>query len=346
MRCCLALLTLPALMYSANNYTAERITDHGVAVIRLTDAAHGVSVSVAPSVGNRAFELKVHGKNVLYFPEPDIASFRDSGAKQLNGIPFLAPWANRMSGGGFWANDKNYRFNPDLGTVHVGPSGIAMHGMLMASPLWEVVDVAADKRSAHVTSRMQFWKYPNLMANWPFAHEYEMTYRLANGVLEVSTKVTNLSAEPMPVVLGFHPYFSLADLPRSEAAVHIAAHKHVETDAHLVATGELTPINLPDWVTLKDHAFDDGYTDLVRGSDGRATFSVAAGSKRIEVIYGPRYQVAVIYSPPNQSFVCFEPMAGITNAANLAHEGKYPDLETVAPGAVWQESFWVRPSGW
>ncbi len=333
------------MAHSANNYTAERVADHGVAVIRLTDAAHGVSVSVAPSLGNRAFELKVHGKNLLYFPSPDIASFRDSGAKQLNGIPFLAPWANRMAGGGFWANDRNYRFNPDLGTVHLGSDGIAIHGMLTSSPLWEVIEVRASEHSAHVTSRLQFWKYPDLMANWPFAQEYEMNYTLADGVLEVSTKVTNLSAKPMPVVLGFHPYFNLPDVPRSEATVHIPAHKHVETDAHLVATGELRPANLPDWVSLKDHTFDDGYTDLARESDGRAIFSIRAGSKRIEVLYGPRYQVAVIYAPPNQPFICFEPMTGITNGANLAHEGKYGELETVAPGTTWRESFWVRSSG-
>jgi len=333
------------MAYSAANYTAEKLTDHGVEIIRLTDAAHAVSVSIAPSLGNRAFELKVHGKNLLYFPSPDIASFRDSGAKGLNGIPFLAPWANRMAGGGFWANGRNYRFNPDLGTVHVSPNGIAIHGMLTASPLWEVIDVQADERSAHVTSRLQFWKYPDLMANWPFAHEYEMTYTLADGILEVTTKVTNLSAKPMPVVLGFHPYFNLPDVPRSEAAVHIPARKHVETDARLVPTGELTPANLPDWVSLKDHTFDDGYTDLVRESDGRAVFAVQSGSKKIEVLYGPRYRVAVIYAPPNQPIICFEPMAAVTNGANLAHDGKYPELQTVAPGGTWRESFWVRPSG-
>jgi len=287
----------------------------------------------------------VHGKNLLYFPSSDIATFLDSGAKQLNGIPFLAPWANRMAGGGFWANDKQYRFNPDLGTVRLGADGIAIHGMLSSSPLWDVIDVGANERCAHVTSRLEFWKYPDLMANWPFAQEYEMTYTLANGVLEVGTKVVNLSAKPMPVVLGFHPYFTLTYVPRSEANVHIPARKHVETDARLVATGELRPANLSDWISLRDRTFDDGYTDLVRESDGRAVFSVEAGAKKIEVLYGPRYQVAVVFAPPNQPFVCFEPMTAITNGANLAHEGKYKELQIVAPGGTWQESFWVRSSG-
>jgi len=30
---------------------------------------------------------------------------------------------------------------------------------------------------------------------------------------------------------------------------------------------------------------------------------------------------------------------------NLAHQGLYKDLQTVAPSATWQKSFWARPSG-
>jgi aldose 1-epimerase len=60
--------------------------------------------------------------------------------------------------------------------------------MLAASPLWEVIDLGTNGSPAQVASRLRFWKDPDLMANWPFAHEYEMTYTLANGLLEVNTK--------------------------------------------------------------------------------------------------------------------------------------------------------------
>ena len=52
----------------AQTYTAERTSDHGIDVVRLTDAAHGIEVSVAPSLGNRAYEMRVHGKDILYHP--------------------------------------------------------------------------------------------------------------------------------------------------------------------------------------------------------------------------------------------------------------------------------------
>jgi hypothetical protein len=38
-------------------------------------------------------------------------------------------------------------------------------------------------------------------------------------------------------------------------------------------------------------------------------------------------------------------MAAITNGPNLNHDGKYPQLQSVAPGATWQVSVWVRTSG-
>jgi aldose 1-epimerase len=38
-------------------------------------------------------------------------------------------------------------------------------------------------------------------------------------------------------------------------------------------------------------------------------------------------------------------MAAVTNGVNLAHDGKYNELQTVAPSTTWQESFWVRFSG-
>ena len=331
------------LMATAQNYSAQKTTDHGVDIVRLTDASHAVEVSIAPSIGNRAYEMKVHGKNILYMPVPDVGQLKQRPS--LSGIPFLAPWANRMADSGFWANGKKYTFNSGLGTVRVAANGIASHGMLTASPYWEVTEAAADAKSAHVTSRLEFWKHPDLMANWPFAHEYEMTYRLSDGVLEVQTTVINRSDAPMPLSLGFHPYYNLPDVQRDDAVAHIPAKTAVVTDDRLVATGEMKPMDLPDPTPLKGRTLDNGYTDLIRDADGRATFYFEAGGKKIQVQYGPKWQVAVVWEPANQNFICFEPMAAITNGVNLAHDGKYSQLQTLAPGAAWKESFWVSTSG-
>jgi aldose 1-epimerase len=320
-------------------YIAEHVDDHGIPTVRLTDVLHAVEAAIVPSIGNRAYQMLVRGENFLHFPFDNPSAL--NGDRHLNGIPFLAPWANRMPDG-FHANGKYYRFNPDSETIRPDPNGIPIHGLLTASPFWEVVDVSADANSAQVTSRLEFWKHPDLMANWPFAHDYEMTYRLAGGVLEVSVTITNRSTDPMPIAVGFHPYFQLPGVPIEDMVARIPVRRHVETDGRLVATGETTPVTFGERVTLKDHRFDDGFTGLVRGEDGRAVFSVEGGGKRIEVAFGPLYQVAVIYAPPGQNFICFEPMTAVTNGVNLAFEGKYPELQTVPAGGQWRESFRVR----
>jgi aldose 1-epimerase len=38
-------------------------------------------------------------------------------------------------------------------------------------------------------------------------------------------------------------------------------------------------------------------------------------------------------------------MAGITDSMNLAQKGLYKDQQYIPPGQSWQESFWIKPSG-
>ena len=323
-------------------YRAERAQDHEAPVVVLADEDHGVEVRILPSGGNRAYSMTVHGENILHFPSQNPATIRTS--RGLDGIPFLAPWANRMPGG-FHANGQHYAFNMESGTVRLDGNGIPIHGLLTAFPGWEVKELTAGKDFARVTSRLEFWRYPQLMANWPFAHEYEMTYRLAGGVLEVHLAVLNRSMDPMPIAVGFHPYFVLPGVPVTEATATVPVRSHVDADSRLLPTGETSPIAFTNPVSLRDHRFDDGFTDLVRDSSGHARFSVEGRGKKIEVIYGPKYPVAIIYAPPGQNYICFEPMAALTNGVNLAHEGKYSGLQMVKPGEKWEESFWVRTEG-
>jgi aldose 1-epimerase len=210
--------------------------------------------------------------------------------------------------------------------------------------------VGSDRESAHVTSKFEFWKHPDLMAQWPFAHEYEMTYRLADGALEVKTSVSNLSAESMPLMIGYHPYYRIPGIPRDQWSLRLPARKAVIADDRRLPGGEFKAMDLPNPFPLKGHTLDDGFTDLERDEKGRARFSIEAGDKQIEILFGARYPVAIIWepaSPPGQAleFICVEPMAGLTNATNLNHAGKYPELQTISAGGKWSESFWIRGAG-
>jgi aldose 1-epimerase len=154
----------------------------------------------------------------------------------------------------------------------------------------------------------------------------------------------------MPVSIGFHPYFTLTDAPRDEWTIAVGARTQWLLAENKVPTGETQPIERlfpdPRAAALKDYRLDDVFTDLIRDAQGRAVMSMKGRSQRLDVELGPSYRAVVIYAPgPDRPFVCFEPMVGITNAMNAAHKGQYKELQTIPAGGTWEESFWVRPSG-
>lgn len=358
----------------APTYEARRNGD----VVQLEDREHEMVVSILTSVGNIAYEMTVKGQNILRFPFATIDEFK-TRPTGLHGIPLMAPWANRLDEQAFYANGKRYPFDMDLGNVS---GAIPMHGFMSRTDQWQVVEMRQDGKAAWLTSRLEAFRQPSWMKQWPFAHTIEMTYRLADGELEVRTAITNHSTEPMPVSIGYHPYFQLTDSTREEWNITVPARTRWLLSPQKVPTGSTEPTD--GFFTsfagaLKDYNLDDVFTDLVRDERGRATATVKGRAQRIDVSVGPNYRSLVVYSPnPNNTgrgsqipvpapsqpaapprplppapanpratpnFVCFEPMVAITNALNLAHQGVYRELQSIAPGAKWQESFWVKPTG-
>ena len=330
-------LAFPA---AAAQYVAQRTGD----LVRLEDSTAQVVVSIVPSVGNIAFDLTVKGQKILRWPFASVDEFKAKPA--LSGIPFIGPWANRLDEQAFYANGKRYAFDMDLGNVR---GAIPIHGFLTTNDQWQVVEMKADGSAAWLTSRLEFARQPAWIKQWPFAHTIEMTYRLQDGVLEVQTRITNASAEPMPVAIGFHPYFQLTDSPRDEWTLSVGARTHWLLASNKVPTGETEPIErlfkTPAAVALRDYTLDDVFGDLVRDAQGRSTMTVAGKSQRLDIVLGPNYRAAVLWAPTPGTFICVEPMAGITDATNLAQKGLYKELQSIPAGGTWQESFWVRTRG-
>jgi aldose 1-epimerase len=346
--CALAVASIVAAAPVRQQYSATRQGD----VVRLRDERAQTIVSILPSVGNVAFDMSVRGAQVLRFPYASVDEFKK--APRLSGVPLLAPWANRLDELGFFANGRHYLLNAGLGNVR-GPRPI--HGLVASASQWQVVEADADSRGAWVTSRLDFYRQPAWMAQFPFAHTIEMTYRLRDGALEVATRIENLSADPMPVSIGYHPYFQLTDSPREEWTIAVGARTEWLLSPDKLPTGETRPITAlfpdPSRIALRDFDLDHVFGDLERDGSGRATMRVKGRSQQLDVLVGPNYRAMVIYAPTsragqpsaNQNFICFEPMAAITNAMNLAHRGVYKDLQSIPAGGTWEESFWVRPSG-
>lgn len=343
-----------ALPAQAQQYLARQTGD----VVELEDVKNKTKVAVLTSIGNIAFEMRVNGQNVLRWPYASLDEFRAKPG--FNGNPFLGPWANRLDEQAFYANGRRYAFDMELGNVR---GKIPIHGLLTQAREWKVAEVKSDATSARVTSRLEFFRNPMWMKQWPFAHTIDMTHTLQDGVLQVTTKIQNMSSDPMPVVIGFHPYFQLTDSMRDEWTISVGARTQWVL-AQFLPTGETQPIESffpdPKAIPLKDYDLDHVFGDLIRDGSGRAVMSVKGRSQQLDVVLGPNYRAMVIYAPKppapgggspspaaiqSRNYICFEPMVGITNATNLAQKGLYKELQSVAPGGTWEESFWIRVRG-
>src|SRR5471030_70649 len=161
----LLITTMPA--------AAQYSVHHDGEVIRLEDSRNQTIVSVMPAHGNSAFDMRVKGKKVLQFPFATVQEYQ--AGRGLAGIPFLAPWANRLDEPAFYANGKRYVFNLELGNVR-GPHPI--HGFVSSTDQWRIVEMKSDVTSSWVTSRLELFRQPAWMAQFPFAHTIEMTHRL------------------------------------------------------------------------------------------------------------------------------------------------------------------------
>jgi aldose 1-epimerase len=313
-------------------------------IVRLEDRSAGIRVSILPSVGNIAFEMLVRGQNILHWPYVSTDAF--TAKPGMSGIPFMGPWANRLDEQAFYANGTRYAFDMSLGNVR---GAIPIHGFLTTTDRWQVVEAKTDATAAWTTSRLEFFKQPAWMKQWPFAHTIDMTYRLRNGSLEVRTTITNMAAEPMPIAVGFHPYFRLPDASRDDWRLSLGARTHWLLAPTKLPTGETEPmapaLAEAAGAPLRSLDLDDVYADLVRDARGVARMTLRGRSQRLDVDLDPQFKAVVIWAPAQSPFMCIEPMAGVTNALNLAQRGRYSELQSVAAGATWQASFWVTPSG-
>jgi len=287
---------------AAQRYTVIQDGD----VITLMDTAAKMKVAVYTPMG-KPWLVQVDGQN-LVLTAPSLEAFKARSG--LTGIPLLAPFANRLDQTAFYANGKKYTFDMGLGNVR-GP--IPATGFVNGSTDWKLAGFHSDAKSAWVTCRLDFYRIPELMKQFPFAHTITMTYRVSDGALEVHTRLDNLSDEPMPVVIGFHPIYELPEGNRNDWTVSVAAKTHWIEIPERLPTGETQPIE--DFfnadksrtaIHLKNYGMiDDVFTDMVRDPEGRAIMRLMYHDKEVDEILGPNFKTVLLWSPPLPAAAAF-----------------------------------------
>jgi aldose 1-epimerase len=268
----------------------------GILVLRQADALLALDVQR----GGAIREFSCGGRHVLR-PTPDTAT---TDPFDMACFP-MVPYVNRIADG---------RFQSGVRQVQLARNWMQdphpLHGQGWQCP-WTAAQVSAS------AARLQFEGGGN---EWPWRYRAEQRFALEPNGLTIELSVENLGAEPMPAMLGLHPYFPNGSRTRLWARVP----RVWRTDQAALPLEEIaTPdewrfdVARPVQAVPLDHCF--------AGWDGAATLY---GPEQTIHLQGRNCSFLHVYVPAGRDFFCLEPQSAAVGA--LGRGGA--ELALVPPG--------------
>jgi aldose 1-epimerase len=268
--------------------------------IVLRDALAEARVSARLGAALTAYDFRLRG-----VPAPVFRPRRDGGSDNPFDLAMnlLAPWSNRISGGGFYHRGRFHALAPNL-----PGEPFPIHGNAFSAP-WRVESQREDDATLALESA----------GPGPFRYRARVDYRLANGALNVSLFLESLAEAPLPYGLGLHPW-----LPRSPETLLCARCSRVvlENERHLPA-GERPVFEREEWDFRTLRRLPRGWiNNAFLDWDGQAEIRWPDRGLALEIAAEPPLTKFILYSPgAGADFFCFEPVTHPVDAHNQGGQG-------------------------
>jgi len=286
---------------------------------------------IQPALGAGVAEFSLRGPSAEWTPlwrrAPEGVTFWNDLASYT-----LAPWCNRIVEGVFTFRNRRIELTRDW------EDGTAIHGVVKDRP-FDVLD------RSPVSARLRFdsRRHPDRpsVRAWPWAFSCVLRYELDGSSLTHEVSVMNLSEEPMPCGVGFHPYFvrALWD-PRDEVEVRMNIAGRYPCEG-MIPTGPA----VPDEVTAHFAAGLPLGTleldDVFSGTGGRMGVTWPASGVRARFECSPEFDHSVVYSPVDRTgpaprplpCFCLEPVSMVNDGFNLMERGQAgTGVRVLSPG--------------
>lgn len=331
-------------MAEASTVHEERV--EGARTVVLREPETGSEVRVVADVGSNvaAFRTRVGGRTVdVLSAPPDMATLRERPTRW--GSAPLFPYPGRI---------ENGRFS-FLGREHTLPrdqrDGHAIHGFARGRA-FRVLSTDAGAEGARVVTQIGTEQEAVPPEEWPFPCQLTLTTSLRGGVLRVEAEAENTGTEPMPMGLGFHPYFPVHD----DCEVWVDATEEWEQTGPGLPTPRITPLGPEDGLRRPRRLADVPARVSQEGGSARNLLyrreggGIRAGLRDrrngVEVMLeaSAEFPVLVLFTPPSPPVISLEPLTCVPNAFNLQPRGLPAGVVSLDPGQRWRGSFTVRAS--
>lgn len=312
--------------------------------IFLTDPATGSTACIAAHLGFNCYEFRAHVAGQTLEVIDAAADFAEGNQQPSGqGIPVLFPFPNRIRGGKYTWDGRDFELSPR--DVSFDEAGNAIHGFCLDRP-WRVTSrgdhfvVGEFQLSIDAVDRLK---------DWPTDCLIEIRYELNKACLRADVRIANPSRTPLPWGFGTHPYFRLplgTDSDPKHCLVEVPAAETWEL-IDCLPTGRRTTVSseqdLREGAYFDLQKFDDVLTGLKPGKHGLecAIIDETAGLQVVQVC-DPNFRELVVYTPPGGNTVCLEPYTCVTDAINLQQQGIDAGWRVLEPGAEFRTWIEIR----
>jgi len=317
---------------------------HAMTPIVLTNSQSGAKARILAEVGFNLFQLQVPvgSRTIEVLDATD--DFATTGqSPNHNGIPLLFPFPNRIRGGRYNWEGREYI----LDAVHQDGQGNAIHGLVIDRP-WRVV------HHDDFTALGQFQlsvDAPDRLPLWPADFLIEVRYQLRDAGLRCDVRVVNPDRVPLPFGFGTHPYFRVPLAARSRSGdclIQAPAAEEWELVGCL-PTGRRIAVSgrkdLREGQELEGLKLDDVLTGLPDDDEGVESIVLdPSAGLQVRQVFDSAFRELVVYTPPHGRSVCLEPYTCTTDAIHLAERGIDGGWRSLSPGAEFRTWFEIGAS--
>ena len=306
----------------------------GGTVYTLADDASGTTAEVWPSLGFNCVRWSVRtksgGTGPVFYTAPD---WETNPVPTRSGHPILFPFPNRLKGGHFTFEGKEYQL-----PLNESSGKHAIHGFTPKSK-WRIDGVRAGDDAAEITGEFRIsTDRPDVLACWPGDLILTVTYRLTATALEVRCRVRNPGPGNVPFGLGYHPYFCLPSLPDApvDGMVLQAPARSLWVAVESLATGEKVPtpaaVDFTQPQPVGDAVLDTLYGDLSADTTLRATLSHPRSPESVTVTADAAFRELLLFTPAHRRAVAIEPYTCTSDALNISSRGIDAGVRVLAAG--------------
>jgi len=226
--------------------------------------------------------------------------------------------------------------------IHEGKSyPVKQHGFLRHS-VCDVVSQATDTCTFRLTDN------EDTQAQYPFAFELMIAYRIVADRLEGEWSLRNPAQEALYASVGLHPAFRrpLGNAPR--AAHVVLFDKSEPAPIRRLAGPQIGPEPKPTPVQdrvlhVRDELFDAGAIIFDRLTSRKLTYG-APGGPAVELDFPDFPDLGIWAKPGATPFLCLEPWQGMASPQGFAGEfSKKPGVIALAPGETRLWRYSIRP---